>query len=77
MLDLADRIQAVPNNRGAGFFYWEPLWYNGNVSWATQAGMNYLSVQSTMGNEWDNQAMFDLLETPCQACVRLNKQGRK
>lgn len=59
LLDLADRIQAVPNNRGAGFFYWEPLWYNGNVSWATQAGMNYLSVQSTMGNEWDNQAMFD------------------
>ena len=29
------------------------------MSWATQAGMNYLSVQSTMGNEWDNQAMFD------------------
>lgn len=59
LLDLADRIQAVPNDRGAGFFYWEPLWYNGNVSWATQAGMNYLGVQSTMGNEWDNQAMFD------------------
>lgn len=25
LLDLADRIQAVPNDRGAGFFYWEPL----------------------------------------------------
>ena len=59
MLDLSDRIQAVPNHQGAGLFYWEPLWYNGNVSWASQAGMNYLGVQSTMGNEWDNQALFD------------------
>ncbi|MFN1222472.1 glycosyl hydrolase 53 family protein, partial [Enterococcus faecium] len=32
LLDLADRIQEVPNNRGAGLFYWEPLWYKGNVS---------------------------------------------
>lgn len=59
LTDLVTRIKTVPNNKGAGFFYWEPLWYNGNVSWATAAGMNYLGVQSTTGNEWDNQAMFD------------------
>lgn len=59
LTDLVTRIKAVPNNQGAGFFYWEPLWYNGNVSWATAAGMTYLGVQSTTGNEWDNQAMFD------------------
>lgn len=57
--DLVTRIQTVPNNKGVGFFYWEPLWYNGNVSWATTAGMKYLGVQSSEGNEWDNQAMFD------------------
>ncbi|OTP12236.1 arabinogalactan endo-1,4-beta-galactosidase [Enterococcus sp. 10A9_DIV0425] len=59
LTDLVTRIQAVPGDKGSGFFYWEPLWYNGNVSWSTAAGMKYLGVQSGMGNEWDNQAMFD------------------
>lgn len=57
--DLVKSIQNVPNDKGTGFFYWEPLWYNGDVSWATQAGMDYLGVTDETGNEWDNQAMFD------------------
>jgi len=59
LYDLVRSIQNVPNNKGTGFFYWEPLWYNGNVSWATQAGMNYLGVTDETGNEWDNQALFN------------------
>ncbi|MDA7026762.1 glycosyl hydrolase 53 family protein [Bacillus sp. CLL-7-23] len=59
LLDLITSIKQVPNNKGKGFFYWEPLWYNGNVSWATQAGMGYLNVKDETGNEWDNQALFD------------------
>jgi arabinogalactan endo-1,4-beta-galactosidase len=59
LTDLITAIKEVPNNKGTGFFYWEPLWYNGAVSWATQAGMNYLGVTDQTGNEWDNQAMFD------------------
>ncbi|MGX7265890.1 glycoside hydrolase family 53 protein [Enterococcus crotali] len=59
LTDLITAIKEVPNNKGAGFFYWEPLWYNGNVSWASSAGMNYLGVTDETGNEWDNQAMFD------------------
>ncbi|MCA5013960.1 glycosyl hydrolase 53 family protein [Enterococcus sp. S22(2020)] len=59
LTDLITAIKEVPNNKGTGFFYWEPLWYNGAVSWATQAGMNYLGVTDETGNEWDNQAMFD------------------
>lgn len=59
MTDLVDDIKDVKNNNGLGFFYWEPLWYNGNVSWATQAGMSYLGVSDVTGNEWENQAVFD------------------
>lgn len=59
LVDLITAIKEVPNNKGTGFFYWEPLWYNGNVTWASQAGMNYLGVTDETGNEWDNQAMFD------------------
>jgi arabinogalactan endo-1,4-beta-galactosidase len=59
LTDLVDKIKDVKNNNGLGFFYWEPLWYNGNVSWATQAGMSYLGVSDMTGNEWENQAVFD------------------
>lgn len=59
MQDLVTSIQQVPNKKGTGFFYWEPLWNNGKVSWATPAGMNYLGVTDETGNEWDNQAIFD------------------
>ena len=59
MTDLVDEIKDVKNNNGLGFFYWEPLWYNGNVSWVTQAGMSYLGVSDVTGNEWENQAVFD------------------
>ena len=39
--------------------------------------MNYLSVQSTMGTNGTTRRCLILLETPCPACVRLNKQGAK
>lgn len=59
LTDLVDKIKDVKKNNGLGFFYWEPLWYNTNVSWATQAGMSYLGVSDLTGNEWENQAVFD------------------
>lgn len=42
-------LSKVPNNRGKGFFYWEPDWIPvKNSGW-----------KSGEGNGWDNQAMFD------------------
>lgn len=42
-------LSKVPNNRGKGFFYWEPDWIPAkNSGWKTGEG-----------NGWDNQAMFD------------------
>ena len=47
--DLIHAVSKVPGSRGAGLFYWEPLWYAVNgVGWRTGEG-----------NGWDNQAMFD------------------
>lgn len=40
---VVEKVAQVPNNKGIGFFYWEPCWI------ATS------SVPST----WENQAMFD------------------
>lgn len=75
--DLVTRIQTVPNEKGNGFFYWEPLWYNGNVSWATASGMNYLGVQSQTGNEWDNQAMFDFNGQALPSLKAFQEAGRQ
>nr|WP_315464756.1 glycosyl hydrolase 53 family protein [uncultured Rhodoferax sp.] len=49
MRDLIQAVAKVPGGRGAGLFYWEPLWY----------GMNGVGWRTGEGNGWDNQAMFD------------------
>lgn len=60
LADLMNAIDKVPDEKGIGMFYWEPMWIpNEKVSWATDAGMKYLGVDSDKGNEWDNQALFD------------------
>lgn len=58
--DLMNVISNVPENKGAGMFYWEPAWIPVNgAGWATQAGMNYINEYTVEGNEWENQALFD------------------
>lgn len=46
-------IADVPENRGAGFFYWEPAWIAANVGWI-----------DSEGDAWENHAMFDYDEFP-------------
>lgn len=50
---IMDMIADVPENRGAGFFYWEPAWIPAGVGWI-----------ASEGNAWENQAMFDYDEFP-------------
>ena len=58
--DLLDVIKNVNNNRGKGFFYWEPSWVPvKGTTWATKAGMKYINNDSEEGNAWANQALFD------------------
>jgi arabinogalactan endo-1,4-beta-galactosidase len=47
--DLVGRVKAVPNGRGAGFFYWEPQWIP-----VAGAGWKYGA-----GDQWDNATLFD------------------
>lgn len=60
MYDLMTRIRKVPQQRGKGFFYWEPAWLPRHGSeWATAAGREYIGEPGKGGNEWANQALFD------------------
>jgi arabinogalactan endo-1,4-beta-galactosidase len=60
MLDLMDAIKRVKNDRGLGFFYWEPTWINiRQASWATEAGRKYLNNPHNAENIWANLALFD------------------
>ena len=58
--DLITCIRKVPENRGKGFFYWEPAWIPGNgTTWATLEGQEYTGDRAPVGNTWANQALFD------------------
>src|SRR5690625_619441 len=58
--DLINVISNVPENKGAGMFYWEPAWIPiDGAGWATQSGMAYIDEYTVEGNEWENQALFD------------------
>jgi arabinogalactan endo-1,4-beta-galactosidase len=45
-------IRAVPNQRGLGFFYWEP-------AWTAVTGAGWDPANPSSGNGWENQALFD------------------
>ena len=58
--DFLRRLKAVPENRGCGFFWWEPAWIpRPGSGWATPASLEYMGDPGPCGNEWANQALFD------------------
>ncbi|MGN1147486.1 MAG: arabinogalactan endo-beta-1,4-galactanase [Lachnospiraceae bacterium] len=60
MADLLGRLKSIPENRGKGFFYWEPAWLPVPGSgWATECSLAYIQDKGPCGNEWANQALFD------------------
>lgn len=60
MRALLQTIENVPENKGRGFFYWEPAWLPVPGSgWATDAALAYIKEKGSCGNEWANQALFD------------------
>lgn len=48
MHDLLTIIQAVPNGRGNGFYYWEPAWIPSQKKWSVGHD-----------NNWSNLTLFD------------------
>ncbi len=60
MTDLESVILNVPNNRGLGFFYWEPAWLPvKGANWGTKAGAEYIGDSGTLSNPWDNLTLFN------------------
>ena len=58
--DFLNRVANVADNKGAGFFWWEPAWIPVPSSgWATPASLKYMNDPGPCGNEWANQALFD------------------
>ncbi|MFM2480845.1 arabinogalactan endo-beta-1,4-galactanase [Celerinatantimonas sp. YJH-8] len=58
--DLITAVNQVPQHRGKGIFYWEPLWLPVKGStWATPAGMDYINDHWQQGNSRENQDLFD------------------
>jgi Glycosyl hydrolase family 53 len=52
MKAIMDIVNAVPNGRGAGIFYWEG-------TWTPVAGNGWDNTNPASGNSWENQALFD------------------
>ena len=53
-------VEQVPENKGCGFFYWEPAWLPvAGSGWATWEAIDYMHEKGPCGNEWANQALFD------------------
>lgn len=60
MRALLQVIEQVPENKGKGFFYWEPAWIPVPGSgWANEEALIYIEEKGPGGNEWANQALFD------------------
>ena len=58
--DFLNRVANVADNKGCGFFWWEPAWIPVPGSgWATPASLEYIHDPGPCGNEWANQALFD------------------
>ncbi len=58
--DFLNRVANVVDDKGCGFFWWEPAWIPVPGSgWATKASLEYIKDKGPCGNEWANQALFD------------------
>ncbi|MFE1439043.1 arabinogalactan endo-beta-1,4-galactanase [Streptomyces sp. NPDC058739] len=51
MNDVASIVEAVPNGRGLGVFYWE-------AAWTAVTGNGWDPADASSGNAWENQALF-------------------
>lgn len=51
MNDMASIVEAVPNGRGLGIFYWE-------ATWTAVPGNGWDPTDAASGNGWENQALF-------------------
>ncbi|MFG2822072.1 arabinogalactan endo-beta-1,4-galactanase [Kitasatospora sp. NPDC048365] len=63
--DVMNVVEAVPNGKGLGVFYWEP-------TWTAVAGNGWDPTDATSADAWENQALFDYTNKPTSAMAWLN-----
>lgn len=74
MNDLESVILNVPNDKGLGYFYWEPEWLPvENGTYATDAGVAYKNDTYTPCNTWDNMTLFDFNGSALSSIKVLNQ----
>ena len=72
--DLESIILNVPNDKGIGFFYWEPEWIPvEGGTYATQAGVDYKHDTVEPTNTWDNMTLFDFEGNALESMKILNQ----
>ncbi|MFG3232236.1 arabinogalactan endo-beta-1,4-galactanase [Streptomyces antibioticus] len=57
---VANIVEAVPNGRGLGVFYWE-------ATWTAVNGNGWDPTDASSGNGWENQALFGYDDRPLPA----------
>lgn len=58
--DVMSVVEAVPNARGLGVFWWD-------ATWTAVEGNGWDPADPSSGNAWENQALFDYADTPTEA----------
>lgn len=74
--DLQTTLLNVPDNKGLGFFYWEPEWLPvSGANWGSQVGADYIDDSGTLSNPWDNLTLFDFSGNVLDSVDILNEPG--
>ena len=74
MNDLESIILNVPDDKGIGYFYWEPEWIPvEGGTYATSAGVAYKNDTVTPSNTWDNMTLFNFQGNALDSIKVLNK----
>ena len=74
MNDLESIILNVPNDKGIGYFYWEPEWVPvEGGTYATDAGVKYKNDTVIPSNTWDNMTLFDFNGNALESIKVLNQ----
>jgi arabinogalactan endo-1,4-beta-galactosidase len=60
LADVMSVVRAVPDRRGLGIFYWD-------ATWTAVPGNGFDPAHPELGNNWENQALFDFQNRPLPA----------
>lgn len=58
--DILNVIRSIPEQRGLGFFWWD-------ATWTAVLGNGWDPTHPELGNNWENQALFDYSHRPLPA----------